>query len=234
MQHLKNFVQRLGLLNRATGVYLITSLSGLVDAACFIGLGHVFAEMMTGNLLMLGFSLGVHGLTSSIDRYFLVIGVYVVGVVVGSRMLKNKTLWKQERFGFLVEWALLFAGTIFAFTMHPDAANLAGRVLLALLAISMGILNALIRVHGLPDMATNALTGTFTALVADSSPAAGTNHNWVRRLSSIVIFLSSAAVGAALTTYGIQWTLALACVVLAVALIPLLFGQDVSQTELQK
>jgi len=84
--------------------------------------------------------------------------LYVVGVVVGSRMLKNKTLWKQERFGFLVEWALLFAGTIFAFTMHPDAANLAGHVLLALLAISMGILNALIRVHGLPDMATNALT----------------------------------------------------------------------------
>ena len=226
---LKNFAQRLGLLNRATGVYLITSLSGLVDAACFIGLGHVFAEMMTGNLLMLGFALGVHGLTSSIDRYFLVIGFYVVGVVAGSRILKNKTLWKQERFGFLVEWALLFAATIFAFTMHPDATNLAGHVLLALLAISMGILNALIRVHGLPDMATNALTGTFTALVADSTPAAGNNHNWVRRLSSIAIFLSSAALGAALTTFGIQWTLALACLVLGIALVPLLFGLDHSQ-----
>jgi uncharacterized membrane protein YoaK (UPF0700 family) len=83
-------------------------------------------------------------------------------------------------------------------------------------------------VHGLPDMATNALTGTFTALVADSTPAAGSNHNWVRRLSSIAIFLSSAAVGAALTTYGVQWTLALACLVLGVALIPLLFGQDSS------
>ena len=33
-----------------TGVYLITSLSGLVDAACFIGLGHLFAEKLTGNL----------------------------------------------------------------------------------------------------------------------------------------------------------------------------------------
>ena len=203
MQYLKNFALRVGLLDRATGVYLITSLSGLVDAACFIGLGHVFAEMMTGNLLMLGFSIGVHGLTSNIDRYFLVISFYVVGVIAGSRMLKNKTLWKQERFGFLVEWTLL-----------------------ALLAFSMGILNTLIRVHGLPDMATNALTGTFTALVADSTAAAGNNHNWVRRLSSIAIFLASAALGAALTTYGIQWTLTLACLVLGIALVPLLFGQD--------
>lgn len=101
MQYVKNFAIRVGLLNKATGVYLITSLSGLVDAACFIGLGHVFAEMMTGNLLMLGFSIGVHGLTSNIDRYFLVISFYVVGVIAGSRMLKNKTLWKQERFWVL-------------------------------------------------------------------------------------------------------------------------------------
>jgi uncharacterized membrane protein YoaK (UPF0700 family) len=134
MGYLKNFLQRFGLLNRATGVYLITSLSGLIDAACFIGLGHVFAEMMTGNLLMLGFSLGVHGLTSNIDRYFLVIGFYVIGVVAGARLIKNKSLWKQERFGFLVEWTLLFVGTVFAFTMQPDAINLAGHVLLALLA----------------------------------------------------------------------------------------------------
>jgi uncharacterized membrane protein YoaK (UPF0700 family) len=90
----------------------------------------------------------------------------------------------------------------------------------------MGILNALIRVHGLPDMATNALTGTFTAFVADSPLASGNNHNWVRRLSSIAIFLASAAIGAALTPYGFQWTLALACVVLGIALVPLLFGQD--------
>lgn len=226
MQYLKSFALTLGLLNRATGIYLITALSGLVDAACFIGLGHVFAEMMTGNLLMLGFSLGVHGITSNVDRYFLVIGFYVVGVIAGSRILKNKNLWKEERFGFLIEWSLLVVSTIFAFTMQPDATNIAGRVLLALLAFSMGILNTLIRVHGLPDMATNALTGTFTAFVADSRLAAGDSHNWVRRLSSIAIFLSSAAIGAALTTYGIQWVLTLACVVLGVALIPLLFGQD--------
>ena len=230
MQYLKNLAQKLGLLNKATGIYLITSLSGLVDAACYIGLGHVFAEMMTGNLLMLGFSLGVHGLTSNLDRYFLVIGFYVVGVIASSRLLKNKKLWKQERFGFLIEWGLILAATIFAFKMQPDATNDAGYTLLALLAFSMGILNTLIRVHGLPDMATNALTGTFTALVADSPLAAGNSHNWVRRFSSITIFLSSAAIGAALTRYGIQWTLALACLVLGVALIPLLFGQEKVQT----
>jgi len=32
---------------------MITVICGLVDAVCFIGLGGVFAEMMTGNLLLM-------------------------------------------------------------------------------------------------------------------------------------------------------------------------------------
>ena len=230
MQYLTNVAQRVGLRNRATGIYLITALSGLVDAVCFIGLGHVFAEMMTGNLLMLGFSIGIHGFTSGLDRYFLVIAFYVVGVIVSARILKNKKLWKEERFGFLIEWVLLVVSTIFAFNTQPDATNSAGHVLLAMLAFSMGILNTLLRVHGLADLATNALTGTFTAFLADSTLAAGNNNNWVRRLSSITIFLSSAATGAALIQYGLEWVLTLACIVLSVALIPLLIGQESPQS----
>ena len=33
-----------------TGLYMISATCGLVDALCFLALGGVFAEMMTGNL----------------------------------------------------------------------------------------------------------------------------------------------------------------------------------------
>jgi len=36
-----------------TGLYMISSTCGLVDAVCFLSLGGVFAEMMTGNLLLM-------------------------------------------------------------------------------------------------------------------------------------------------------------------------------------
>jgi Protein of unknown function (DUF1275) len=37
---------------------MISSTCGLVDAVCFLALGGVFAEMMTGNLLLMALSIG--------------------------------------------------------------------------------------------------------------------------------------------------------------------------------
>jgi len=37
-----------------TGLYMISATCGLVDAVCFVALGGVFAEMMTGTLLLMG------------------------------------------------------------------------------------------------------------------------------------------------------------------------------------
>ena len=41
-----------------TGFYMISATCGLVDAVCFVALGGVFAEMMTGNLLLMALSVG--------------------------------------------------------------------------------------------------------------------------------------------------------------------------------
>ena len=39
------------------GILLVlTVLSGLVDAVCYLGLGHVFTANMTGNVVLLGFA----------------------------------------------------------------------------------------------------------------------------------------------------------------------------------
>ena len=46
------------IISQITGLSLITGVCGLVDDACFLSLGGVFAEIMTGNLLFLCFSVG--------------------------------------------------------------------------------------------------------------------------------------------------------------------------------
>src|SRR5437763_8050031 len=43
------------------GVYTISAICGMLDAATFLGLGLVFVETMTGNILLLAFSVGTRG-----------------------------------------------------------------------------------------------------------------------------------------------------------------------------
>jgi uncharacterized membrane protein YoaK (UPF0700 family) len=218
-------LQKIGLLNKSTGIYLITALSGMIDAACFIALGGVFAEMMTGNLLMLSFSIATKGITDNLNRYILVLAFYVLGVYFCARILRAPKIWRGKRFGFLVEWIFIATTAILSAIYSPDDFNLSGQIILSLLALSMGMQNVLIRIHGIPDLATNLMTATFTALIADTRLAGGDNSNWGRRLFSILIFILSATVGAFLVQFGLFWPLFLATLVLGVALIPLLFGE---------
>ncbi len=56
---------------------------------------------------------------------------------------------------------------------HPTATNDARFLVVALLATAMGIQNAMIWHWGVRDLATNVMTLTITALVADSWLAGG-------------------------------------------------------------
>lgn len=208
-----------------TGLYMITAVCGLVDAACFLALGGVFAEMMTGNLLLLSLSLGTGMVLGDILRYGTAIAAFVLGALLGGRLLRGPRELRERRIGFAVEGAVLAGAAATAWLTAPDAHNDAGHAVLGLLAFAMGIQNAMVRVHGVPDLATNLMTVTFTGLVADSTPAGGDNANWRRRTLSILLFMTSAALGAALLPFGIHWPLSLATVILVLAMRPLLFGR---------
>jgi uncharacterized membrane protein YoaK (UPF0700 family) len=44
----------------------LAAVTGMVDAVCYLGLGHVFTANMTGNVVLLGFALaGVESLSIS-------------------------------------------------------------------------------------------------------------------------------------------------------------------------
>lgn len=212
--------------NVTTGLYLISAICGLVDAVCFLALGRVFAEMMTGNLLLLAFSIGKGELLAGSAQYLPAIVAFTLGALVGGRILRGPRKMRERRVGFAIEWVLLWAAAALAAFARPEAGNAEGVALIALLSFAMGIQNAMIRVHGVPDLATNVMTLTYTGIVADSAFAGGDNTNWRRRALSIGLFCLSAAVGAYLLSFGLVWPLLLACLVFSVAMLPLMFGES--------
>ena len=200
-----------------TGLYLIAGICGLVDAACFLSLGQVFAEMMTGNLLLFCFFVGLGQSVFRHGGYLLALSAFALGAVAGGRIVRSAH--GHTRLGFVVEWIFLATGTVLAFVLPIGSSEFARAIVIGSLAGAMGLQNALLRRHGVPDLATNVMTLTFTALVADSMISGGQNERWQRRFCSIGIFMIGATGGAALTKLiGPSAPLLLALILFSVAL----------------
>ena len=203
--------------SHVTGLYLIAGICGLVDAACFLSLGQVFAEMMTGNILLFCFYIGLGQSVFEHGGYLLALFAFALGAVGGGRILRGAH--GHTRLGFVVEWVFMAAATILVFVLPVGSSEFARAVVIALLAAAMGLQNAMLRRHGVPDLATNVMTLTYTALVADSMFSGGQNERWEQRLSSIGTFMLGATGGAALTRLIGPWApLLLALTLFSVAL----------------
>lgn len=214
-----------------TGLYLITAICGLLDAVCFLALGGVFAEIMTGNLLLMAFTVGSGDPVEDTTKFLLPLAAFALGALGGGRLLRGSAQIRERRLGFVFEWLLIVAAVVIAAVGNPDDRNGIGLVVVALLAFAMGIQNAMVRIHGIPDLATNVMTLTLTAIIADSRPAGGDNPNWRRRTLSVSLFVVSAAVGAFLLRFDVFWPLLLAAVIFSVALVPLIGATRTEPTE---
>ncbi len=207
-----------------TGLYLITAICGLLDAVCFLAVGGVFAEIMTGNLLLMAFTVGSGDPVEDTTKFLLPLAAFALGALGGGRLLRGSAQIRERRLGFAFEWLLIVAAVVISAVGSPDDSNGIGLVVVALLAFAMGIQNAMVRVHGIPDLATNVMTLTLTAIIADSRPAGGDSRNWRRRTLSVSLFVVSAALGAFLLSFDVFWPLLLAAVIFSIALIPLIGG----------
>ncbi len=228
------------------GVLLLSLICGLIDATCLLALGGVFAELMTGNVLLLALGLGSRLITvtwavSLIGAIIpFVIGAFAAGLATNGRHTTAARL-----IGYPVECAAVVAATILALVTTPEVSGLMAEesffmthdgsltpvphvdalVIVALLAFAMGIHNAMMRKHGVPDVATNLLTLTMAALVSDSALAGGQSFHWRRRLLSIVLFIVGAASGAFLLRFHVALPLIAASVIFVLALWPLVKGR---------
>jgi uncharacterized membrane protein YoaK (UPF0700 family) len=186
-----------------TGLYLIAALGGFVDAACFLGLGHVFAEMMTGNILLFCIYIGTGDHILWHGGYLLALASFALGAVCGGRIVRGA--YGLTRLGFAIEWVFLALAIALSMTLPLGSNQFATMFVLAPLAFAFGLQNALLRKHGVPDLATCVMTLTFTAYVAETRVAGGHNDQWRRRVGSVGSFMVGATLGAVLTKTAGTW-----------------------------
>lgn len=199
-----SFVRRV----RRTLVLLLSCAAGGVDAASYLGLGHVFAANMTGNTVHLGMAVGR---ASSIDvgRASAALIGFLFGVVAGAAIVErddSSTAWPRVvTISLLLELLLLVVVAALWRAAGADD-NIAAIFLLLALGGAMGVQSVAIRRLRIPGVASTYLTGTLTTLAAglvrrtlgarSSTPEAPT-HGTLLLASVWMIY----AIGAAATTF---------------------------------
>ncbi|WP_395293736.1 YoaK family protein [Kitasatospora hibisci] len=204
----------------ALALFGLTLVSGLIDAVSYLGLGHVFTANMTGNVVVIAFALAgapgfsVAGSLASLAAFLL--GALLAGRIATANAGPRRP--RQLRTAFVLEVALHAASAVLVFARGADGA--AQYVVIALLALAMGIRNGTVRGLGVPDLTTTVLTLTLTGLAADSRLAGGSAPRQRRKILSVATMLAGAGPGAVLVLHGqLAWALVASAVVAGVTLL---------------
>lgn len=149
---------------------LLTAGSGAVDAVCFLGLGHVFTAVVTGNLVLLGLGLGTAEWAGVLRSATAVAG-YLCGVVLTAPLLPHAgpgDPWPRRltyaigaelalQTGAAVTWAVL-GGHPAGWTLFP---------LIGAYGLAMGAQSAVAQAVAVRGVTTTYVTGTATGLITD-------------------------------------------------------------------
>jgi uncharacterized membrane protein YoaK (UPF0700 family) len=178
---------------------VLTFTTGLVDAVSYLGLGHVFTANMTGNVVLLGFGIAGSGGLPVIAP-LVSLGAFLVGAggggILAVRMAERHP--NHVARALAIEVSLIGVAVVLAaaIDVRPDRAS--GDLVIALLALAMGVRNATVRHLRVPDLTTTVLTMTLTGLAADSPLAGGSGRGSVRRIAAVFAMLTGALAGALL------------------------------------
>ncbi len=148
----------------------LTLVAGSVDAISYLGLGHVFTAMMTGNTVLLGLALAQGELLAALRSVLALLG-FAIGVFVGATIVERES--EPKEWPAAVTAALGVEALILAFFSASWYASPVARtagityLLILLLALAMGIQSAAVRRLGVPGIATTYITGTLTSLMVD-------------------------------------------------------------------
>jgi uncharacterized membrane protein YoaK (UPF0700 family) len=192
----------------------LTFTTGLIDAASYLGLGHVFTANMTGNVVLLGFGIaGAAGLP--VVSPLVSLAAFLLGAVAGG-LLAARIADRHHlhlRAALLIEFALTAIAAVIAAVgdVHPN--QFSGDAIVALLAFAMGIRNAAVRRIAVPDLTTTVLTLTLTGLAADSRLTGGMGRGTARRVSAAGTMLVGAVAGALMLKTSIALALSCAAII---------------------
>ncbi|MDL5154427.1 YoaK family protein [Actinomycetospora termitidis] len=201
---------------------VMTTATGLVDAVSVLGLGRVFVANMTGNVVFLGFAVaGAPGFALAASLAALagfLVGALVGGAVIGRSGAARGRLLRDT---VLVEVLLMAVAAVLLAGVSGAPGSALASAVAALLALTMGLQNAVVRRLAVPDLTTTVLTMTLTGIAADVR-AAG-RPVVTRRVLAVVTMFLGALVGALLVgRTTLVWALLPAPVLLAVVAVALL------------
>ena len=181
---------------------VLTVVTGVVDAVSILRLGRVFVANMTGNVVFTGFALvGAPGF--SLSASLAALAGFLAGALLGgsltSRLGHDRGL--LLRAGAAAELVLVAAAL--ALTATGGLATAAGRDgAAALLALAMGIQNAVARRLAVPDLTTTVLTMTLTGIAADVRAKDHGLAGLGRRVLAVATMFAGAACGALLVLHA--------------------------------
>lgn len=154
-------------------VVALTFVTGSADAMGFLMLGGAFSSVMTGNMVLLGLSVG-HQEAALAVTSATAITSYVIGVIVGARVAgsarPDDPVWPRSvtraltvelvvMIGFLVLWEA---------TIGDRPADLK-LLMLAVAATALGIQSSAVQRFGVHGLSSTYLTGTLTTVIGSLS-----------------------------------------------------------------
>jgi uncharacterized membrane protein YoaK (UPF0700 family) len=174
----------------------LTVVTGLVDAVSILQLGRVFVANMTGNVVFTGFAVaGAPGFSLSASLFALVgfLGGAMIGGLLIGRLGRDRAQLLGG--GATLELVLVVAACAMAAAASTPFTSMVRNIIAALLAIGMGIQNAIARRLAVPDLTTTVLTMTLTGIAADLR--SGTHGAaLLRRLASVAAMFGGGVLGA--------------------------------------
>ena len=186
-------------LGRRDLLLIALSLSaGVVDALSVAVLG-VFTGAITGDVVLLGRSLG-DGASHDALHAALALAGFAAGVFLALRALGGRAARVPLVLAVVVALQGAFLALWAAAGASPGAAALAA--LTALSAVAMGAQTAATRTlhpHGPP---TTYVTGTLTVLVSELAGGSGSRADRLRRGGVVVAIAAGAALGAAVLLHA--------------------------------
>ncbi|MDF3299080.1 YoaK family protein [Streptomyces tropicalis] len=187
-------------------LFALTMTSGAVDAVTFLGLGHAFAALATGNLLLLGFGVarapGIPVARPAVALVAFVCGASAAHVAV-RRLRARGRRWFV--IALAAEVAVLCAAGLYTVAVGGSGELLThGRgVAVGLLAFAMGWRTRTMVEAAIPEMPTTVVQISLVKALADalsyhSDPARTPVLARVRRTATVFGMFVGGVVGAAL------------------------------------
>jgi uncharacterized membrane protein YoaK (UPF0700 family) len=211
----------------------LTLVTGIVDAVSILALGRVFVANMTGNVVFAGFALtGAPGF--SLGASLFALAGFLAGAYFGGRMtakvghdhalhLRAATVSELAALAAALIVAVsaggaaAYQGTLHLATGTATFGTAVIDALAAILAVAMGIQNAVARALAVPDLTTTVLTMTLTGIGHDPRSGHRGHIMLSRRILVVATMLAGAVVGAELVlNIGTIAPLAVATTLLAV------------------